>query len=599
MDNHGIARVFRDIGDLLEIKEANPFKIRAYRNAADVVGHMAERVADLTDAELLDLPGVGKDLAAKIRELVNTGALAAHDELRQEFPPSILDMLRLQGVGPKTVALLYRELGIETLDALETAATEGRLRAVKGMGPKKEQLLLRALADHRRRIGRHLIGRADAVATRLADYLRTASETTIVPVGSLRRGCDTCGDIDLLAFGTDDRLMSRFTNFPEVERVLGHGPTRSSVVLRGDMQADLRLVPAESAGAAALYFTGSKAHNIAVRDLALQRRLKLNEYGLFRVADDQRVAGATEAEIYAALDLAYVPPELREDRGEIRAAADGALPDLIERADLKGDLHSHTSATDGKADIETMGRAARDAGLEYLAITDHSQALAMANGLDERRTLAHARRIRQVNDRLEGITLLAGIECDIRADGTLDLATDCLAELDLVIASVHSAFGQDEAHMTDRILRAIEAPVVDIIGHPTGRLLLRRDPYALNIEQVLEAAARTGVAMEINAQVHRLDLSDSHARLARERGVKLVISTDAHAPADFGLLRWGVTVARRAWAEADDVLNTRPLGAFQASLRRHRTNRSPEEAHAAGRATGSPHPPNQPTRTRR
>lgn len=575
MDNLGIARVFTDIGDLLEIKNANPFKVRAYRNAADIVGHMAERIADLTDAQVRALPGIGKDLSAKIRELSDTGALAYYDELRQEFPPTILDLLRLQGVGPKTVAMLYAERGIATLDDLETAATEGRLRTLKGMGPKKERLLLRALAEHRTRVGRHLIGHADDVATRVIDYLRAdATDTTIVAVGSLRRGCETCGDIDLLAIGTNDQLMSRFTSFPGVERVLGQGSTKSSVLLQGDVQADLRLVPDESAGAATQYFTGSKAHNIAVRDLALQRGLRLNEYGLFRVADDHPVAGASEAEIYAALGLAYVPPELRENRGEIRAAADGALPRLIERTDLKGDLHSHTTATDGHADVETMARAARDTGLEYLAITDHSQALAMANGLDEHRALAHARHIREVSARLDGITLLAGIECDIRPDGTLDLAEDCLAELDLVIASVHSAFGQAEAQMTDRILRAIASPVVDVVGHPTGRLLLRRDPYKLDIEQVLDAAARAGVAMEINSQVDRLDLSDIHARLARARGVKLVISTDAHAPAGFDLLRWGVMVARRAWAEPDDVLNTRPLEAFQASLRRHRKGAS-------------------------
>ena len=575
MDNLGIARIFTDIGDLLEIKSANPFKVRAYRNAADIVGHMAERIADLTDADVRELPGIGKDLTAKIRELINTDALAFYDELLKEFPPTILDMLRLQGVGPKTVAVLYEELGIETLDDLEAAATEGRLRTLKGMGPKKEQLLLRSLAEHRRRVGRHLIGHADAVATRVIDYLQAdAPDTTIFPVGSLRRGCETCGDIDLLALGTDDRLMARFTGFPGVERVLGHGPTKSSVLLQGDVQVDLRLVPAESAGAATQYFTGSKAHNIAVRDLALQRGLKLNEYGLFRVTDNHRVAGTSETEIYEALGLTYVPPELREHRGEILAAAHGDLPTLIERTDLRGDLHSHSTATDGKADVETMARAARDAGLEYLAITDHSQALAMANGLDERRALAHARHIREVSERLEGITLLAGIECDIRADGTLDLAEDCLAQLDLVIASVHSAFGQAEAQMTDRILRAIESPVVDVVGHPTGRLLLRRDPYKLDIERVLDAAARTGVAMEINSQVHRLDLSDMHARLARARGVKLVISTDAHAPAGFDLLRWGVTVARRAWAEPNDVLNTRPLEAFRASLRRNKNSGS-------------------------
>ena len=571
MDNLGIARIFINIGDLLEIKGANPFKIRAYRNAADIVGHMAERIADLTDEEVREIPGIGKDLTAKIRELIDTEGLAYYDELRQEFPPTILDMLRLQGVGAKTVAALYGELGIETVDALEAAATEGRLRTLKGMGPKKEQLLLRSIAEHRKRLGRHLIGHASQVATRVIEYLRAdAADATIFPVGSLRRGCDTCGDIDLLAIGSNGALMSRFTRFPEVERILGHGSTKSSVLLQGGVQVDLRLVPEESAGAAAQYFTGSKAHNIAVRDLAQQRGLKLNEYGLFRVADDHRVAGTSETEIYATLGLAHIPPELRENRGEIRAAAADDLPRLIEQADLKGDLHSHTTATDGTADVKTMAQAARDAGLEYLAITDHSQALAMANGLDEHRALAHARHIREVSEQLDGITLLAGIECDIRADGTLDLAEDCLAELDVVIASVHSAFGQDEPQMTDRILRAIASPVVDVVGHPTGRLLLRRDPYRVDIEQVLDAAAQTGVAMEINSQIHRLDLSDSHARLARARGVKLVISTDAHSPASFGLLRWGVIVARRAWAEPDDVLNTRPLEPFRAALRRHR-----------------------------
>ena len=575
MDNFDIARIFTEIGDLLEIKDANPFKIRAYRNAADIIGHMAEPIADLGDAEVRALPGIGKDLTEKIRELTDTAALTYYDKLRQELPHTILEMLQLQGVGPKTVAVLYGELGIETLDQLEAAATEGRLRTLKGMGPKKEQLLLHSLAEHRRRVGRHMIGHADQVASRLIAYLRAdAADTTIIPVGSLRRGCETCGDIDLLAIGNNDQLMARFTSFTEVERILGQGPTKSSVLLRGDVQADLRLVPSESAGAAAQYFTGSKSHNIAIRDRGLQRGLKLNEYGLFRVADDHRIAGASEAEIYAALGLAFVPPELRENRGEIRAAAAGELPRLIERADLKGDLHSHTTATDGTADVETMALAARDAGLEYLAITDHSQALAMTNGLDEHRALAHARHIREVGARLDGITLLAGIECDIRADGTLDLAEDCLAELDLVIASVHSAFGQAEAHMTDRILRAIASPVVDVIGHPTGRLLLRRDPYSLDIEQVFRAAARNGVAMEINSQVSRLDLSDMHARMACARGVKLVISTDAHAPAGFDLLRWGVTVARRAWVEPTDVLNTQPLEAFRASLRRHANSRS-------------------------
>jgi DNA polymerase (family 10) len=364
--------------------------------------------------------------------------------------------------------------------------------------------------------------------------------------------------------------MDAFTNYRLVERVLAHGDTKSSVLLWGGFQADLRLVPRDSLGAALQYFTGSKAHNIALRDRAIQRGFKLNEYGLYRVDDNTRVAGEDETGIYAALGLAFVPPELRENRGEIEAAASGTLPRLLQLEDLQGDLHAHTTATDGRDTIEAMARAAQAAGLRYLAITDHSQSLAMANGLDERRALEHARAIREVNQRLDGITLLAGIECDIRADGAMDLADDCLAQLDIVIASVHSHFSMEEAQMTDRVLRAIENPFVDILGHPTGRLLLKRDGYRLNLERVASAAARAGVAMEINCQTDRLDLNDAHARLARERGARLVISTDAHSAVALGTQRWGVRMARRAWAAPDDVLNTRSVDDLRRTLRRNR-----------------------------
>ena len=351
--------------------------------------------------------------------------------------------------------------------------------------------------------------------------------------------------------------------------MLGHDDTNCSILLRDGIQADLRVIQTESAGAALQYFTGSKPHNVALRDRAVQHGCKLNEYGLFRVADNERVAGETEEGVYEALGLPFIPPELRENHGEFAAAQAGALPDLIDRKHIRGDLHSHTTATDGQADIETMALAAQAAGLEYLAINDHSQALAMANGLDEHRALDHAHAIRAISDRLNGITLLAGIECDIRPDGPLDLAEDCLTQLDIVIASVHSAFGQPEEAMTARILRAMESPVVDAIGHPTGRLLLRREPYRVNVEDLIDAAARFGVALEINCQVDRLDLSHEHARLARDRGVKLIISTDSHSPANFELLRWGILVARRAWARPDDVLNTLPIQELRQSLRRH------------------------------
>jgi DNA polymerase (family 10) len=389
-------------------------------------------------------------------------------------------------------------------------------------------------------------------------------------VGSLRRGVDTIGDIDILATGIDPNVMAVFPRYRLVERTLAQGETKSSVLLSGGIQADLRLVPAESRGAAMQYFTGSKSHNIALRDRAIARGYKLNEYGLFTIVDGALVAGRTEEDIYSALGLPLIPPELREGRGELAAADGGSLPDLISLEKIRGDLHSHTTATDGREDIETMAIAARDNGLAYLAITDHSKAIAMSNGLDEYRALEHARRIRAVSDRLEGITLLAGIECDIKPDGTMDLADDCLAQLDVVIASVHSAFNQEESQMTDRMLRAVACPYVDIIGHPTSRHLLRRDPTKANMNRLIDAASAAGVALEINCQAHRLDLSDTHAKLARERGVKIVISTDSHATGGFRLLKWGVMVARRAWLTPDDVLNTRSTEDFRRALRRNR-----------------------------
>jgi DNA polymerase (family 10) len=571
VDNLAIARVLAQIGDLLEIKAENPFKIRAYRNASETIVHTAERIADLPAASRLALQGIGKDINAKITELLETGQIAYHQALLEEFPPTILDLLNLQGVGPKTVALLYRELGIRTLEELEQAARDGRLRGLKGMGAKKETWILKALEERTRVTGRRLIAEAHDTAAALVSALRAhAPDADITPVGSLRRGCETCGDIDIVAAGGPPSLMEAFTSYHQVERVLAHGDTKSSVLLRGGFQADLRTVARESLGAALQYFTGSKPHNIALRDRAIKRGLKLNEYGLYRNDDGVAIAGATEEEVYGALGLTFVPPELRENRGEIEAAERGALPRLIALSDLLGDLHMHTTATDGRADAETMAVAARESGLRYIAITDHSQALAMANGLDEQRALEHARQIRELNARLDGITVLAGIECDIRADGTLDLAHECLAQLDIVIASIHSAFNQEEAQMTDRILRAIECPWVDVLGHPSGRMLLKREGYRFNFDLIVQSAAASGLALEINSQPHRLDLDEHHARLARDRGVTLMIDSDAHSPAALGLLRWGATVARRAWLTPDDVLNTLPVDQFRHHLRRAR-----------------------------
>ena len=571
MDNLAVARILREIADLLEIKDDNPFKIRAYRNGADIVSNHPHALTTLDAVALREIPGIGKDLAARIREIADTGDSAYHRELVAEFPPSILDLLHLQGVGPKTVAVLYRELGIRTIEDLERAAADGRIRALRGMGPKKESLILKALDERKRHGGRRLLPHAHEAATTLLAFLRErAPEAAIDPVGSLRRGCDSIGDLDFLAAGAPASLMTDFTNYPGVERVLGQGGTKSSITLAGGFQADLRIVPHDSRGAALQYFTGSKSHNIALRDRAIQLGFKLNEYGVFRVSDDEKIAGEREEDVYGALGLAFVPPELREDRGEIQSAVDRRLPRLVSLEDMRGDIHMHSTETDGRDTLRAMAEAARANGLEYIAITDHTRSLAMANGLDERRALDHAARIRALDAERIGVRVLAGVECDIKSDGTLDLADDCLAALDIVVASVHSAFNQDSQQMTDRLLRALENPHVDVLAHPTGRKLLRRDPYAFDMDAVATAAARLGVALEINSQIDRLDLSDVNARFARERGVRLVISSDAHSCQALANLRWGAVVARRAWLQPADVLNTQPFEAFRAALRRNR-----------------------------
>jgi DNA polymerase (family X) len=569
LDNKSVARTLLEIADLLELKGENPFKIRAYRNAADIVAHAAEAVSDLDEAALRGWNGIGKDLAGRIREIASTGDCAVRRDLLTEFPATLLDVLRLQGVGPKTVAVLYKELRIKSLDDLAAAAKAGRIRGVKGMGGKKEQLILQAIEERQRFAGRHLLSRATEMADALVAYLQEhAPAAEIATVGSVRRGTETSGDLDILASGADTALADAFTRFPMVERVLANGGTKASVLLRGGFQADLRIVTPDQRGAALQYFTGSKAHNIALRDRALERGFKLNEYGLFDT-NDKAVAGAKEQDIYKALGLAYIEPELRENRGEIEAAADKALPSLITRADLKGDVHMHTTESDGRESLETMVAAAKTRGLEYIAITDHSQSLAMANGLDETRAMANAERIRNYSKTQKGITVLAGIECDILADGSMDLTDDCLASLDIVVASIHSALTQDERDMTARVIKAIEHPSVDIIGHLTARMLLRRDGTKVNVEKVIDAARANGVALEINSQPHRLDLCDSHARLARDRGVRLIIDSDAHYVEALDYPRWGVMTARRAWLTKEDVINTRPLKKFLAGLRRN------------------------------
>ena len=572
MDNASIAQVLGEIADLLEIKGENAFKIRAYRSAADTIATTGDAVARMSDAQLRAIPGIGKDLAARVRELVDTGDSVYHRGLLEEFPPTMLDLLRLQGVGPKTVARLHATLGVTSLDELAGAARAGRIREMPGMGAKKEAQILKAVEDRQRDQGRHLLAETAAACEELLSHLRaheTAAE--FIPVGSLRRGRETCGDIDVLCIGGNgETVMAAFVAHPRVERVLGQGDTKSSVRLRGGFQADLRRVEPDSRGAAMQYFTGSKAHNIELRDRALQRGYRLNEYGLFRVDDASRVAGDTEESIYTALGLRWVEPELREHRGELQAAEQASLPSLVTRGDLRGDLHMHTTQSDGRETLEVMAAAAHRLGYEYIAITDHSKSLAMANGLDERRVVEHAARIRALNGRFEGLTLLAGIECDILADGTMDLAEDCLAQLDIVVASIHSHFTQEEPQMTDRVLRALECRWVDVLGHPTGRRLLQREGIRVRMGEVVAAATAAGVALEINSQIERLDLNDGHVKLALDKGARLVVSSDAHFLSALDWVQWGIKMARRGWATRQDILNTRSLAELQPLLRRHR-----------------------------
>lgn len=570
-DNAAIARILGEIADLLDISGDNPFKVRAYRNAADIVGHAAEQVSAMDEATLRTWGGIGKDLAQRIHEIATTGDCAVRRDLLETYPLTLLDVLALQGVGPKTVGRLFTELGLASLPEVEAAARDGRIRALKGMGQKKEALILQALAERQQHAGRHLLADAASAVDALLEWLRAQRPgLDLQPVGSLRRGADTCGDVDILAVGADHTVLDLFVTYPKVARILAHGDTKASVLLDSGLQADMRAVDADARGAALQYFTGSKAHNIAVRDRAMAQGYRLNEYGLVRIADQVRLAGDSEEGIYRALGLDMIPPELREDRGELAAAATGQLPTLVSQHDLRGDVHMHTTESDGRDDLESMAHAARARGLSFIAITDHSKALAVANGMDEVRTLAHAARIRALNTPGQRITLLAGIECDILADGRMDLDDDCLKALDVVVASVHLHLGQDEETMTARIIRAIEHPWVDIIGHPTNRLLLRRAASHVHIEKVIDAAAANGVALEINAQPDRRDLSDTHARLARDRGVKLVINSDAHATAQLGYSSWGILTARRAWLTPDDILNTRDVQGFRRALKRHR-----------------------------
>jgi DNA polymerase (family X) len=577
MDNKAIANLLYETADLLEIDGQDSFRIRSYRNAAQAIENLPQRVADLISEpkKLLAIPGIGKGMAANLKELFAEGRLAIHVELLEKYHPSMLQLLKIQGLGPKTIALIWSAYKVSDIDGVEKLARAGKIRELPRMGEKHELKLIKAIEDYRRIGGRFLIDHAEIEAEKLGKYLATVPGIEkITPAGSLRRGRETVGDLDILVTGPcclDDAhraaAIQHVAKYPPLMDVIASGDNKISFRLRDGMQVDVRLLPPDSFGAAMQYFTGSKGHNVALRQRALKMGYTLSEYSLAELETEKPVAGKTEEEIYAKLKLEYIPPEMRENLGEIDLAAAHKLPQLITADDLQGDVHMHTVETDGRNTIEEMAEAAKAHGYKYIAITDHSKNLAFANGLDDTRALAHIKRIREASDRMDGIRIFAGIEVDILAEGDLDLSNEVLAQMDIVIASVHSQFNQDRAQMTERLLKAIENPHTSILGHPTGRQLLRRDAYPFDMDAVLKAAAQHKVAMELNSYPDRLDLNDVHLRQAKELGVKIVINTDSHHTSHLSKIRYGILQARRAWLTKEDVLNTLPSARFARAMK--------------------------------
>ncbi len=572
-----MAQLLAETADLLEIGAGDPFRIRSYRRAAEAVETTTIQLSTIAGdpKKLQEIPGIGKGMAANIQEIERAGTLPLREELLLKYKPTMLELLRLPGMGPKTVALLWDALQIGSVEELEAAIAAGRLAGLPRFGDKLVEKLRKGIEDYKQNSGRFLIDDAEIAAEKLIAYLlELPGFTTILPAGSLRRGRDTVGDLDILATGpgcAEDKVsaaVEHAANYPPAATMLAKGQNKVSFRLRSGLQVDVRLLPEGSYGAALQYFTGSKMHNVSVRQRALKRGYTLSEYALARVDDGSFVAGATEEEIYAALGLDWIPPELRENNGEIEAAEAHRLPILIEEADIRGDVHMHTHATDGKNSILEMAEAGIARGYEYIAITDHSKNLAMTNGLDDKRALEHVKRIREVDAELEGkIRVFPGIEVDILGDGALDLSDEVLAQMDVVIASVHTLFNQPEQQMTERVLRAIENPYVRILGHPTGRLLLRREPFQMDLTAVLRRAAVLGVAVEHNAFPDRLDLCDRDLRLAKEMGCRIAINTDSHHTSHLTKMRYGIRQLRRAWLSKQDVLNTLPARKFLAALR--------------------------------
>jgi len=577
MDNKALAGILFETADLMEIDGQDSFRIRSYRNAAQAIEALPQQISELIKdpKKVLEIPGIGRGMLEKLQEILKQGRLAVHAELLKKYRTSMLDLLKIQGLGPKTIALIWSAYQVSDVDGVEKLAREGKIRALPRMGEKQEAKLLKAIGDYRRIAGRFLLDAAEAQGTKIVDYLRNyPGVEKVTPAGSLRRGRETVGDLDILVTGTAcgnererEQLMDRITQLPGLMEIIARGENKISFRLRGGMQVDVRLLAPESFGAAMQYFTGGKAHNVALRQRALKMGYTLSEYSLAQVDTGERVAGETEEDIYAKLKLDYILPELRENCGEIEAAERHALPQLVSESDLEGDVHMHTVETDGRNTIQEMAEAARKRGYRYMAITDHSKNLAFANGLDDKRAIEHIQRIRSGEREIGVIRIFAGVEVDILADGSLDLSDSVLEQMDLVIASVHSHFNQSPAEMTDRLLKAIENPNTSLIGHPTGRVLLRRDAYPFDLDTVLKAAAERKVAMELNAYPDRLDLCDRHLRLAKQYGVKIVINTDSHHTSHLDNIRFGVLQARRAWLTKDDVLNTRPVDQFAKAMK--------------------------------
>lgn len=571
--NNEIVEMFSTVADLMEIKGENPFRIRAYREASRVIGDMSEQVAQMVqdDRDLTELKGIGKDLAEKIREIVTTGRLEFLESLEKEVPASLLELMKIPDLGPKKVAAMYRELGITTMEDLKKAVEAKKISALKGFGEKTEQKIFKSISRPKKEFGRRtLLIDAEPSAFAYKKYLESKPGVkSVCLAGSFRRGKETIGDLDILVTcdtGREKEVMDAFVTFEEVSRIYAKGNKKSAVLLRNDLQVDIRIVPESSYGAALHYFTGSKAHNLAIRRLAIQKKYKVNEYGVFD--GSRQVAGKTERDVYEALGLCYIEPELRENMGEIEAAKAGRLPALIEPGHMRGDLHMHTTRTDGRNSLSEMAEAAKALGYEYIAITEHSRKVAMANGLDEKDLREYMARIEEVNAQIEGIEILKGIEVDILQDGGLDLPDSVLKDLDIVIGSVHYQQRFPMKQQTERIIRAMDNPYLQILGHPTGRLLNKRDPMDIDLESIIEAAKERKVAMELNAQPDRLDLPHNYCKFAADMGVAIVLSTDAHSMENLRRMASGVTEARRGWLTKEDVVNTRPLGEMLEMLKR-------------------------------